>query len=89
MAHGLPVIASRTGAIPEVVRENETGLFFPPGDAVILAAQLQQVLNDENLRDQLGSAARKWAMQFSWEKSAVQVMQVFETAITYHNAETI
>lgn len=53
MACHRPVIASRAGAIPEIVVENETGLTFPPGDAAALAVQLRRVLDDREFADRL------------------------------------
>ncbi len=42
-ACGVPVLASRIGALPEAVRDGENGLLFPPGDAVDLGALLQML----------------------------------------------
>ncbi|PYT08735.1 MAG: hypothetical protein DMF60_04090 [Acidobacteria bacterium] len=40
LSNGLPIVASRTGGLSEVVRENITGLLFPPGDPDALADQI-------------------------------------------------
>lgn len=37
LSSGLPIVASRTGALAEVVQENITGLLFPPGEPTVLA----------------------------------------------------
>jgi glycosyltransferase involved in cell wall biosynthesis len=50
---GVPVIASRIGALPEKVHEGEYGLLFEPGDAEDLARLLSQVLADQNQINQL------------------------------------
>lgn len=57
MAAGLPVVATRSGSLPEVVRDDETGLLVPPGDAGALAAALERLLDDASLRGRLGQAA--------------------------------
>lgn len=44
MACGLPVIASRTGGIPEILQHEENGLLFTPGDAHDLAQQIKKVI---------------------------------------------
>ncbi len=89
MAHGLPVIASRTGAIPETVIDGETGLFFDPGDFVGLAKQLECLLGDAALRSKMGTTASQWVKEnFSWDKSAGQVISLYESVIReYDNAQ--
>jgi glycosyltransferase involved in cell wall biosynthesis len=69
-AFGKPIVASRIGGIPEYVREGETGLLVPPGDAVALAAALSRVLTDEDLRSRLARTARQAAAADTWRESA-------------------
>ncbi|MFK7960396.1 MAG: glycosyltransferase family 4 protein [Phycisphaerales bacterium] len=56
-AAGLPVIAPRTGAIPDVVRPGETGELFEPGDVAGLAAAIDAVVADADVLRQRGEAA--------------------------------
>lgn len=56
--HGLPVISSRLGAIPEVVEDGGTGLLAPPGDVDALAAAMRRLGADPELRLRMGRAAR-------------------------------
>lgn len=58
MASGLPVVTTPSGAITELVRDGETGLFTPRGDAEALAAAIKRVLEDEELAKRMGAAAR-------------------------------
>jgi glycosyltransferase involved in cell wall biosynthesis len=58
MASGLPVITTPSGAITELIRDGETGLFTPRGDAEALAAAIKRVIEDEALAKRLGAAAR-------------------------------
>ena len=74
MAHGLPVVASRAGAIPETVREGETGFLFEPGDSAELARRLRSVLDDPALRARMGVAGREWASRFTWEATTKQIV---------------
>ena len=53
---GLPIAASRTGGIPEIVREGETGLLVPPGDPAALAAAVIRLLTDPGLASRLAAA---------------------------------
>ena len=56
MATGLPVVGSRVSAIPEVVTDGETGLLVDPADPAALAAGIERMLSDEELRNALGEA---------------------------------
>lgn len=58
LAFGKPVIGTRTGGIPEVIRENETGLLVEVGDTRALAAAMDRLARDSALRAKLGTAAR-------------------------------
>lgn len=58
MAHGKPVVASRIGGIPELVRHGVTGLLFEPGDVAELTSHLHMLLGDAELRRRLGEQAR-------------------------------
>jgi glycosyltransferase involved in cell wall biosynthesis len=59
MAQGLPIIASRVSAIPEVVHHNETGLLVAPRDVSALADALNQLLDNSHTRQQFGEAAQQ------------------------------
>jgi len=59
MAARLPVVASRTGGIPEIVTSEENSILVPPGDADALAAALIRIASDAALRERLGAAARE------------------------------
>ncbi len=54
---GLPVVASRIGALEEAVVDGETGLLVEPGDVDALRAAIERVAGDADLRDRLSSAA--------------------------------
>jgi glycosyltransferase involved in cell wall biosynthesis len=58
MAAGLPVVATRVGGVPELVVDGETGLLVPPADPPALAAALQRLLDEPELRARLGAAGR-------------------------------
>jgi glycosyltransferase involved in cell wall biosynthesis len=60
-ALGKPVIASEIDGIPEIVRNNETGLLFPPGDTNELAEKIRLIERDHNLLIRLSTNARNYA----------------------------
>lgn len=59
LAMGVPVVATTTGGIPEVIEHEHTGLLARPGDAAALAEQLERILYDEELRDRVRKAGRE------------------------------
>jgi colanic acid/amylovoran biosynthesis glycosyltransferase len=70
MATGLPVVSTRTGGIPEMVVENETGFLVQPEDAAGLAGAIEKVINDHSLGQKLGQAGYERAQKlFSIEKN--------------------
>jgi len=58
MAHGVPPIASRIGALPELVRDGISGLLFAAGDHEALSARMQQLWTRSSELDEMGRAAR-------------------------------
>ncbi|MFE9923948.1 glycosyltransferase family 4 protein [Streptomyces sp. NPDC005774] len=72
MATGTPLLATTGGAIPEVAgRDGETCLAVPPGDAQALAAGLNRLLGDPELRVRLGAAGRERVLRhFTWARAA-------------------
>jgi len=63
MATGLPIIASRVGGIPEAIEEGENGLLCPAGKPEELARLMMLVAADPSLRQRLGRAARRRALE--------------------------
>lgn len=81
-SRGTPVIASRTGALAELVIEGETGLLFSPGDHEELAKKIEWAKNNRDKMGEMGVAAlRKFSAEFSSEKNYSKIMQIYTDAI--------
>ncbi|HEV2388036.1 MAG TPA: glycosyltransferase family 4 protein [Candidatus Acidoferrales bacterium] len=78
MAAGLPIVATRTGGIPEIVRDGATGLLVPPGDPPALAAAVIRLLSDPALAARLAAGAREFVER---EGSAERMIE--ETVAVY------
>jgi glycosyltransferase involved in cell wall biosynthesis len=66
MMFAKPVIASDVGGMREIVVHGETGLLVPPGDAAALAAAIDVLVGDPELRSRLGRAGRaRYEQEFS------------------------
>lgn len=78
MAFGLPVVATRLEAIPEIVAHDETGLLVPPGDPVALADALSSLLADPARARRMGAAGRARAQRFSWRRAAASMLAAMD-----------
>ncbi|HET9952262.1 MAG TPA: glycosyltransferase family 4 protein [Candidatus Eisenbacteria bacterium] len=81
MAAGLPVVATRTGGIPEIVADGETGILVPARDPKALADAMVRVTGDPALRGRLGAAGRERARLFSADRTAEGTRRVYEEAL--------
>jgi glycosyltransferase involved in cell wall biosynthesis len=82
MAHGLPVIASRIGGLPEIVDDGETGLLFEPGDTAELAEKMERLWREPGLCAELGAAGRAKAIrEFSEDVYYRRLMGAYEMAM--------
>lgn len=63
MAAGLTSVCTAVGGVPELIQQERTGLLVPPGDEASLANALRRVIEDADLRMQLGRAARAYACE--------------------------
>ena len=81
MSCGIPVIATRAGALPEVVKDGETGILVAPHDPGAIASAIRRLRADEDLRHRMGCEGRKRVEQrFSWRLAAKQTLAVYEEA---------
>jgi phosphatidylinositol alpha-1,6-mannosyltransferase len=69
-AHGLPILANRTGGVEDAVLDGKTGVFADPESSNDLVEKLEQLLGEPGLRKTLGENGRKWAAQHDWQKTA-------------------
>jgi len=78
LAHGLPVVSTTTGAIPDLVGDH-AGLLVPPGDEPALAAALARMIGDARLRDRSAEGARRVRDRLpTWEAAAEKMVAALE-----------
>lgn len=78
MAAGIPSIATKINAIPEIVEDGKTGLLIPPGDRQHLAESLRALLHDDSMRQRFGVHALERAKErFDATKAAETLQNVF------------
>jgi glycosyltransferase involved in cell wall biosynthesis len=79
MICGLPVVATNGGGPAEIIADGETGLLVPMGDAEAMADALQRLIASPDLRREMGSRAREYALaEFDPKRSANRVMAIYE-----------
>jgi len=78
---GLPIVASRTGGIPDVITDRVHGLLVAPGDPEALARAIDRLLAEPNLARRMGEAARERAKNYDWEALAERVLNVYRGVI--------
>jgi glycosyltransferase involved in cell wall biosynthesis len=80
MACGVPVVGSRAGAIPEVVKDGETGLLVTPRDPVSMADGIEKLALDTNLRQTMGRAAiARVQDNFTVEKAVQETLRIYDS----------
>jgi glycosyltransferase involved in cell wall biosynthesis len=82
MAAGLPVIAAAAGGPAELITSGVDGILTRPGDVPELAAALRQLANDPNLRSKLSGAARERSFDFTPERTAARLLDVYREILT-------
>ncbi len=80
MAAGLPILAARAAAIPEVVPEGDCGWLFPAGDEAGLAAALERLLAEPAARGRMGEAGRRHVRRFDAPAVAEAFLRVLVAA---------
>ena len=81
MASGTPVIASRTGGVPEVVQDGTTGYLVEPGNEAALRAAIQELLKDRKKAERMGRAGRELVLdRFTWDRCAHRCLVAYGAA---------
>jgi glycosyltransferase involved in cell wall biosynthesis len=78
MACGRPLVATRVGGLPLIVKDGVNGLLAPLGDPDALAAALSRLLGDAALRERMGEAGRSRVLaEFSWDAVAGRTLDFY------------
>jgi len=82
LSQGLPVVATRAGAIPELVTDRTHGRLVPPGDAGALAAAIEQLAGDPDARHRMGAAGiQRVAAGWDLETGAERLHQLLRATL--------
>jgi glycosyltransferase involved in cell wall biosynthesis len=79
LAHGLPVVATRVGAVPDVIAEGRQGLLVPPRRPGLLADAMRNLARDLQRRKELSCASRRLAQtRFSLDRLRADLLSLYD-----------
>jgi glycosyltransferase involved in cell wall biosynthesis len=88
MAAGCPVVAARSGGIPDIVTDGENGYLFDPLDEQGLVMATQKLLADPYQREKLCRQARLEAERWSWSAATQQLQDYYQKVIAWNLDES-
>jgi glycosyltransferase involved in cell wall biosynthesis len=82
MAYGVPVVATHTAGIPDVVHHGETGFLIEPGDVDQMALYIGRLLSDDALWQALSQRSLEVVQSYSWDAVTPQIEAVLKEVIS-------
>lgn len=79
MAHSLPVVAAKSGSLPEIY--GNVAEYFEPGKEGGMTEALSKVLKDRAVRDRMIKEGLQVASGFSWERAAKETLKIYKDAL--------
>jgi glycosyltransferase involved in cell wall biosynthesis len=79
MSYGKTLVCSNVGGLPEVV--GDCGLLVPPGSPVELASAMNKLLDDAELRMNLGAKGKDRATLYTWDRLTQKTEQMYESVL--------
>lgn len=83
MSSGIPVVGARAGGIPDIIpaeQEGKIGFLFNPGDLEDCLSKLKPLLNNRELRETIGKAAREEMEKYDWRAATKKIRNENYTA---------
>jgi glycosyltransferase involved in cell wall biosynthesis len=74
---GLPIVTTRAGGIPQMIRDDDNGLLCDVGDSQSLANAALEIVHRPEMARRLARSARSWAEQFSWQAIYPQLLHSY------------
>jgi len=82
MSCGVPVVATKVGEVPKVVKDGETGFLVCSKDSKAVARRIIDLLNDKGLRRRIGEAARRLVEnEYSWDSISDKILDCYKLII--------
>lgn len=88
-ACGIPVIVSDVGGLPEVIKNNVTGIVVPPKNSFAIAEAIISLIENKNQRIDMGIAGKRRVDEnYDWKKNVAQMMDVYRNTIESYSLKT-
>jgi len=87
MAHGLPIVATQAGGIPEVIEHGHDGLLCPISDPKCLADKIIAMINSDNMRTEMGGSARNKVVRDFGIESVVHQWETLYESLLYEGVK--
>jgi glycosyltransferase involved in cell wall biosynthesis len=84
MACGVPVIATRSGGVPEIITHLQSGMLVPENDANAISEAIMKILHDESLKKRIVEEGLKQAERFSIDLHVERMVKVFNAVMVGH-----
>lgn len=81
MASGLPIVAAESGPTLEQIQDGKTGLLYNSAVKKDFQQKVLELINNDTLRKQIGSQARKESIELGWNKAAEQLLNVYSEVL--------
>lgn len=79
MAHGVPVVTTRSGGLPELVKDHETGYLVPMRDTHSLSESIESILLESDHRKKMGKKSREYVCQnYAWDVLCQNIKSEYE-----------
>ncbi|MEB3341365.1 glycosyltransferase family 4 protein [Okeania sp.] len=80
-AAGIPVVAPQAGGVTENIQDSRNGLLFIPGNQESFFEKLKLLIEDTNLRKEMGINAKKTVAKYSWDNAVTNLVKIWEEQI--------
>ena len=78
---GIPIVSTNATSLPELVKNNETGILVPPRNARALADATIKLLENKKLAEKMGEKGAEFTKKFTWENAAIEHAKVYEMLV--------
>jgi len=86
LASGLPVVSTRVGGVPHIVRDGASALLVDVGDWQAMTDAILRILGDEQLAASLASTGLSEVQQYTWSRVRVRLGELYERAMSVGEA---